>query len=139
MTETERRGRRRISRRTLHSPATVESYLQAGVMPRFIERLRHIEDETIRQRLRVRRSYEYVQRRYAGDPERFAAAWERIARNWSFEELNEVIAQHNEWYPVERRLPLNPRTGDYITVGGRDFRRRPLDAGWILAQFPARP
>ena len=106
-------------------------------MPRFIERLRHIEDETMRQRMRVKRAYEFTRRRHAGDPEGFRTAWLRIAERWNFRELNEVIAQHNEWYPVERRLPLNPRTGDYLTVGGRDFRRNPLDAAWILAQFPA--
>ena len=128
---------RRITRRTLHSPASVEAYLQAGVMPRFIERLRHIEDETMRQRMRVKRSYDWMRRRYHDDPDGFRTAWERVARNWNFDALNEVIAQHNEWYPVERRLPLNPRTGDYLTVGGRDWRRKPLDARWILEQFPS--
>jgi hypothetical protein len=32
---------------------------------------------------------------------------------------------------------MNPRTGDYVTAGGRDWRRRELDAAWILEQFPA--
>lgn len=105
-------------------------------MPRFIERLRHIEDETLRQRMRVKRSYDWTRKRYAGDPQGLRAAWERIARGWNFDALNELIEQHNEWYPMERRLPLNPRTGDYLTVGGRDWRRRPLDADWILRQFP---
>lgn len=105
-------------------------------MPRFIERLRQIEDETVRQRMRVERSYDWLRRRYDGDPDGFRAAWLRIARNWNFTELNDLIAQHNEWYPAERRLPLNPRTGDYLTVGGRDWRRKPLGADWILRQFP---
>ena len=135
---TEQRSRpRRLTRRALNSPASVEAYLQAGVMPRFIERLRQIEDETLRQRMRVKRSYDWTRKRFAGDPQGFRAAWDRIARGWSFDALNELIAQHNEWYPMERRLPLNPRTGDYLTVGGRDWRRRPLDAAWILRQFPA--
>jgi hypothetical protein len=34
---------------------------------------------------------------------------------------------------------MNPRTGDYVTVGGRDWRKQPLTPAWILEQFPARP
>ena len=42
-----------------------------------------------------------------------------VAEGVPFIDLNELIAQHNDWYPVERDLPLNPRTGDYVRVGGR--------------------
>jgi len=50
-----------------------------------------------------------------------------------------LIAQHNDWYPVERDLPLNPRTGDYVCVGGRSYRRPVLGAEWVLEHFPAPP
>ena len=47
------------------------------------------------------------------------ACWREIAGGWRFDPaLNGLIEQHNEWYPVERRLPMNPRTGDYVPVGG---------------------
>lgn len=133
----EGRGSRRISRRVLSSPSSVEAYLRAGVIPRFIERARQIEDEKNRQRWRLERAYAWMREKYAGDPRAFAERWHRLAHNWRFDELNELIAEHNRWYPAERRLPLNPRTGDYVTVGGRDWRREPLDAAWILDQFPA--
>ena len=58
-----------------------------------------------------------------------------IAEAWSFEDLNELIRTHNEWYPVERDLPMDLRTRDYVLVNGRSYRRRELDAGWILEQF----
>jgi hypothetical protein len=132
----EGRGRRRISRRTLGSPSSVEAYLQAGVMPRFIERARQIEDETKRQRARLGRAYEWMREKYADDPAAFAEHWRAMASGWNFRDVNSLIAEHNEWFPAERRLPLNPRTGDYVTIGGRDWRRKPLDAAWILAQFP---
>jgi hypothetical protein len=132
----EGRGRRRISRRTLSSPSSVEAYLKGGVIPRFIERARQIEDETQRQRVRLERAYDWMRGKYAGEPERFAEHWTGMARRWSFADVNDLIKQHNSWYPAERRLPLNPRTGDYVTVGGRDWRRKALDADWILEQFP---
>ena len=105
-------------------------------MPRFIERARQIEDEMRRHRRRLARAYEWMRDKYEDQPGRFAERWKALAEHWNFDLVNQVIAAHNEWYPVERRLPLNPRSGDYVLPGGRDWRRRPLDAAWVLAQFP---
>src|SRR5205085_3722904 len=70
------------------------------------------------------------------DAEAFAAKWLEIARTWRFDELNELIAQHNEWYPVERRLPVDLRTRDYVLIHGRSYRRPVLGVEWIVEQFP---
>jgi hypothetical protein len=51
--------------------------------------------------------------------------------------LNDLIDRHNRWYPVESRLPMDPRTGDYARVNGRDYRLEPLDAEWVLERLPA--
>jgi hypothetical protein len=51
--------------------------------------------------------------------------------------VNDLIDRHNRWYPIEARLPMDPRTRDYVKVGGRSYRREPLDAQWILDRFPA--
>ena len=69
--------------------------------------------------------------------ERFAAAWRDATESWSFDEVNDLIACHNRWFPVESRLPMDPRRGDFALVNGRDYRLEPLDAAWALAQFPA--
>jgi hypothetical protein len=53
-----------------------------------------------------------------------------------FDEVNDLIERHNLWYPVESRLPMDPRTGDFALVNGRDYRLAPLDADWILQRFP---
>jgi hypothetical protein len=131
------RGRGRISRRTLSSPATVAAYLQAGVVPRFIERAREIEDGKRRHRARLERAYGWMREKHAGEPSRFAELWRAMAERWRFDDVNTLVDEHNKWYPAERRLPLNPRTGDYVTIGGRDWRRKPLDSAWVLEQFPA--
>ena len=59
------------------------------------------------------------------------------ASSESFHEVNDLIGRHNRWYPVESRLPMDPRRGDYALVNGRDYRRQPLDAAWALERFPA--
>jgi hypothetical protein len=32
---------------------------------------------------------------------------------------------------------MDPRTRDFVKVGGRHYRQDPLDAQWILSRFPA--
>lgn len=65
-------------------------------------------------------------------------AWLALAQTWDFADVNDLIDRHNRWYPAESRLPMDPRTGDYALVNGRSYRRRPLDAAWILERFPSR-
>jgi hypothetical protein len=63
--------------------------------------------------------------------------WVALARAWDFANVNDLIDRHNRWYPAESRLPMDPTTGDYALVNGRSYRRRPLDAAWILERFPS--
>ena len=32
---------------------------------------------------------------------------------------------------------MDPRSRDFVKVGGRPYRREPLDTAWILERFPA--
>ena len=75
--------------------------------------------------------------RHPGDPAGFARAWHAFAAAQRFDHLNQLIRQHNEWYPIERDLPMDPRTGEYRKILGRTHYRRELDAAWVLEQFPA--
>ena len=63
-------------------------------------------------------------------------AWRALAARWDFTEVNELIERHNRHYPAESRLPMNPRTGDFVLINGRPYTREPLDADWILNRFP---
>jgi hypothetical protein len=66
----------------------------------------------------------------------FASAWLAEAGAWRFDEVNDLIDRHNRFYPAESRLPMDPKTRDYALVGGEDYRRRRLDAAWVLERFP---
>lgn len=125
-----------LSRRARHTRRSVEAYLAAGVMPRYMERLREIEAERRRLRGQIGRAYRWLQARHGDDREAFAREWRARAERFSFDEINRLIDDHNEWYPVEARLPLNPRTGDYVLIRGRSYRRQPLGPEWVLEQFP---
>ena len=126
-----------LSRRARQTRRSVEAYLKAGVLPRYMERLREIERETADQLARLERAYRVLDAQCAGDRAKFSRLWKRRARAWRFERLNELIREHNEWYPIESQLPMDPRTKDYQRIRGRSYRREEIDADWVLARFPA--
>ena len=106
------------------------SYLASlgGPLP-YMARLREIDALTIEHEQELGSVYESA----GGDPE----SWVALAQRWDFSEVNDLIDRHNRWYPAESRLPMDPRTGDYALVNGRSYRRRPLDASWVLERFPS--
>jgi uncharacterized protein YneR len=100
-----------------------------------MERLLEIDRGIARERRRLARAYETLRAETA--PEAFAERWRELAHAWRFDDLNLLIQQHNDWYPIERDLPMDLRTRDYVRVGGRSYRRAPLGPAWVLEQFPA--
>jgi hypothetical protein len=126
-----------LSRRARQTRRTVEAYLAAGVMPRYMERLREIEAERANLRRRIGRAYRSLKEACGEDREAFARRWRERAHQWSFDEINHLIQEHNDWYPIESGLPLDPRTRDYVPIRGRSYRRSPLGPEWVLEQFPA--
>jgi hypothetical protein len=101
-------------------------------------RLREIEAETARHEAELEAAWRRLAEEVAGDAEGFAQLWRRIAARWNFYAVNELIERHNHWYPVESRLPMDPRSGDFVLVNGRSYKREPLDSAWVLDRFPAR-
>jgi hypothetical protein len=119
--------------RNFRQPA--EGYLVSlgGPLP-YMVRLREIEAMTAEHERALALERD---RLVAESPERFDEAWRALVAAWSFDEVNDLIARHNRWYPVESRLPMDPRRRDYALVNGRDYRLRPLDSAWALERFPA--
>jgi hypothetical protein len=124
------------SRRALVDPTAVEAYIRGGVTPRFMQRLLDIETAVKQHRRRLGFLYEDMRQSCEGDPAAFEMHWRALAHRWSFDHVNELIAQHNEYYPIERNLAIDLRSGDYVTVTGRSYRREPMGADWVLERFP---
>jgi hypothetical protein len=103
----------------------------------WMRRLRAIEIAAQLHEAQLAEAWALLREECSGDDERFAREWRDCAEQWDFHEVNELIERHNRYFPAESRLPMNPRTGDFVPVNGRPYRRQPLDAGWILARFPA--
>jgi hypothetical protein len=129
---------RALSRRARQTQRSVEAYLKAGVRPRWMERVQEIDGGVAEEKQRIARAYRALQDECRGDASAFARRWRATARSWRFDDLNELIAQHNDWYPIERQLPMDPRTRDYVRFAGKSYRRPVLGPDWILEHFPAR-
>jgi hypothetical protein len=102
----------------------------------WMRRLRAIED-AVEQHERQLAGARQALAEELTDPDEFAAAWRELAGSWRFAEVNELIERHNRNFPAEARLPMDPRTRDFVRVNGRSYLREPLDARWILDRFPA--
>ncbi|MFL5951358.1 MAG: hypothetical protein ACJ74M_07090 [Gaiellaceae bacterium] len=101
----------------------------------WMRRLRAIEAEIELHETRLAEALRELRAEHRGaDLER---RWRAVAESWDFSEVNELIENHNRHYPAESRLPMNPRTGDFVLVNGRPYTREPLDAAWALTLFPA--
>jgi hypothetical protein len=106
-----------------------------GPLP-YMRRLRQIELETEQHECRLAEAWRDLAASCAGDAGAFDRRWRALATRWSFDAVNTLVDRHNRWYPAEARLPMDPRTGDFVPVGGKPYRREPLDASWILERFP---
>jgi hypothetical protein len=120
----------------MQHPSVVEAYLKAGVRPRWMERVSEIDHAIAFHRRDYARRYRRLREHYGDDEAAFAAHWREIAAAARFDELNELIAVHNEWYPIERDLPMDIRTRDYVLINGRSYRRPLLGPEWVLEHFP---
>jgi hypothetical protein len=104
--------------------------------PAHSRRLREIEEEIAAHEERLAQAWVELVEQHGDDTEGFGRAWRALAGRWRFDAVNELIERHNLFYPAEARLAMDPRTRDFVLVGGRPYWISPLDAGWIFARFP---
>jgi hypothetical protein len=134
-------GRAARARRPIPATGPVDSatYLTASLgAPRWMERLQDIQGYRREHEARLRTRWRELALELRGRPEAFAHAWPRVAAGWDFSAHNRLVEDHNEYYPVERRLRFDLRSREYVDMWGIGWRQEPLDAAWAVRIFPAR-
>ena len=128
---------KRIRQRLKNFVTGADNYVASmgGPLP-WMQRRRMIEDETGEHERRLAEARRQLAESCRSEAE-FARRWRRVADRWSFHAVNELIEKHNRNFPAESRLPMDPRTGDFVRLNGKPYRLEPLDAGWVLERFPA--
>lgn len=106
-----------------------------GPLP-YMVRLREIHEQTVAHERWLEAAWLELAAECLGDAAAFERRWRAAAERWNFFEVNDLIERHNRYFPIEARLPMDPKTGDYVLLAGKPYRRRPLDGGWVLERFP---
>ena len=101
----------------------------------WMRRLRAIEDALDQHERQLEEAWRALATETT-DAAGFARAWHEQARRWSFARVNELIERHNRNFPAEARLPMDPRTRDFVRINGRRYERDTLGEEWILTRFP---
>lgn len=128
---------RPLRRRLRNFRPDPQTYLSAlgGPLP-WMVRLREIDRAIAEHELLLGEAWREHEDAFGDRPEELERRWRDLAHVWRFDEANALIERHNRNYPAEARLPMDPRTGDFVLVNGRPYRRDPLGASWILERFP---
>jgi len=121
-----------LPQRVRLGPVELDKYLaeRAGGLA-YMRRLRAIEDEEERHVRELEEAWQAL----AGESEdarSFARAWRVLAARWDFRGINGLVERHNAYYPIEARVPMNPRTGGYA----KSWKLEPYDEAWVLERFP---
>lgn len=128
---------RPLERRLRNFRPDADSAIRAlGGPTHWMRRLRAIEDELDRHEAQLREAWRELAAEQR-DGGAFARAWLETARRWNFAEVNDLIDRHNRNFPAEARLPMDPKTKDFVKINGRSYERKPLDEQWILERWPA--
>jgi hypothetical protein len=126
-----------VRRRLRNFSVDPASYIASLGGPRaYMTRLREIHDLTEAHERRLAEEWAGLAAECRPDGAAFARRWRELAEGWNFYEVNDLIDRHNRWYPLESQLPMDPKTGDFVKVDGKPYRRTPLDAAWVLERFP---
>jgi len=125
-----------LRRRLRNFRPDVDRYVASlgGPLP-YMVRLRRIHEETKAHEAALAAAWSELADE-CGDDAAFARRWRPVAARWDFAEVNDLIDCHNRYFPIEARLPMDPKTGDFVPIAGEPYRKRPLDAAWVLERFP---
>jgi hypothetical protein len=128
---------KRLRRRWRNFRPDAASYVTSlgGPLP-YMVRLREIHDLTASLERRLQDAWLELAAECRRDGGAFARRWRVTAESWNFVEVNDLIDRHNRYFPIETRLPMDPKTGDFVLIDGRPYWRRPLDTEWVLERFP---
>ncbi len=77
----------------------------------------------------------YARRCQAADE--FARRWRAYVASLDLVPLNTLIEKHNEYYPIEARLPIVWPTGEYRVPTGVEYPQQLVTPEQVLDRYPA--
>lgn len=111
----------------------------AGMMgpPAWAKRLKRIHDLAETLHTEALEAWREHVRRFGRKPDEFTARWRAHLLKLDLAPLNQAIRDHNEYYPIEARLPINRITGRYELPSGMEHPKAVVTVADLLLRYPA--
>jgi hypothetical protein len=104
--------------------------------PAWAVRLKKIHDGRVALTAQLDAAWAAYARRCQSDDE-FACRWRAYVADLDLRPLNTLIEKHNNYYPIEARLPIIWPTGEYRVPAGVEYPQQPITVEQVLDQYPA--
>ncbi len=105
--------------------------------PAWALRLKQIHDRREQLKAGLDAAWAELARRWRGRPEQFETHWRDHLATLDLAPLNTLIKKHNDYYPIEARLPIIYPTGQYHIPFGIEYPQQPVTVERLLDDYPA--
>jgi hypothetical protein len=114
-----------------------DSYLAGARGPlHYMLRLHDIERRLEDHEEALREAWRELADDCAADARDFRRRWLDAARAFRLHGRERPDRAPQPLVPIESQLPMDPCSGEFALVNGRDYRLEPLDESWIIERFP---
>jgi hypothetical protein len=105
--------------------------------PGWAVRLKQIHDLRVQLEATLEAAWADHARRWRNHPQEFTRRWEAYLVKLDVAKLNTLIRKHNEWYPIEARLPIVYPTGEYHIPSGVEYPQKLVTAEVLIELYPS--
>ncbi len=105
--------------------------------PAWALRLKQIHDGRERLKASLDAAWADLVSRWRGRPQEFTARWQAHLAKLDLTSLNTLIKKHNDYYPIEARLPIIYPSGQYHVPFGIEYPQQLITVERLLDDYPA--
>jgi len=125
----------RISQVNFDVPLEKKVQAKMGPPP-YAVRAKMVEDLTDKLYAELDKQWKKAARELEDDPETFSRVWKAVVETLELDRLNELIKEHNTYYPIEANLQHDPETGQ-IMIGATPWKpKKRITHKDLLHKFP---
>jgi len=104
--------------------------------PSYAVRARYVEDLEEELYEELDKKWKMVAETYRHDPEKFNTLWRVVIETLDVEHINQLIKEHNQYYPIEANLREDPDTGR-LMMGNTPWKpKKKITPERLLEKFP---
>ncbi len=104
--------------------------------PPYAVRAKLIEDIIEKLEAELEKQWKNIAETYNHDPEKFERIWKAVVETLDLKKLDELIKEHNTYYPIEANLREDPDTGQ-LMIGATPWKpKKKVTPKSLIEKFP---